>query len=56
MCEPSQFGSNREHFAAALALYMCNAAAGAAAAAAASVEQEASDVVVEDTIFGRVLR
>ena len=60
VCEPSQFGSNREHIAAALALYyyyyylalyMCNAAA----AARASVEQEASNVVVEDIIFGRVL-
>ena len=40
--EPSQFGSNREHIAAALAPYMCNAAA------ANSVKQAASDVVVED--------
>ena len=41
-----------EHIAAALAPYMHNAAA----AAANSVEQEASDVVVENTIFDWALR
>ena len=53
-CEPSQFGSNSEHIAAALAPYRRNAAA-----AANNVKQAASDVVVEDTqdtIFGWALR
>ena len=40
-----------EHIAAALAPYMHNAAA-----AANSVEQEANDVVVENTIFDWALR
>ena len=42
--------------AAAAAAGAAAAGAAAASAGAASVEQEASDVVVEDTILGRVLR